>query len=521
MPIPEPTAKPQPTIVPKPWQSGLGPYYIGLFLWVVFFDQLGLRALPVGGVLWSVLGAAVAGPLCYLLLFRVPATWGQATGKTLPELAESTFGTGGARWVPGLLLGLAEVVWFAVAVSYATDFTLRGLAEVKFLDDRAFRTIAVGGLRLKSPLFLATSLLWSIAAGLTGRKLVRLIAAIMYVFPVFPAMILGGSMFAMLGGLRTFAPTGVDPLGMVIPGSRAGVWSMMQVVQLILGFFAMAGAIGADWGAASSSSRDVRVGGWVAVAFAPVVIATISLVAVAGFQGRVNPARVADDGPVSPLDSRVARLRSSSEIRTIGGAAEATFRGVLTDGIGGAVGCGMLMIFGAAALTPAVFSSYVFGQRLHAALPRLSKTKWTLVGIALAWPMTAMGLFDRIEPTFTVMGALFAPVVACMAAEYVRHKGTWPGPRRGVNLPGMVGWIAGLFVGLLPFAGGRFKTFQPAAFWAFVAGFAAYWVVAMIVGEAPAVVSDDQGTGSSAPSTLPTVPTMSSSTDSAQGEGSP
>ena len=283
-------AKPKPSIVPKPWQNGLGPYYIGFFLWVVFFDQLGLRALPVGGVLWAALGAAVAGPLCYLLLFRVPATWGQATGKPLHELAESSFGAAGARWVPGLLTGLAEVVWFSVAVSYATDFTLRGLAEVRFLDDRTFRTVSLGGLRLKSPLFLATALFWSVFVGLIGRRFVRLVGAIMYVFPVFPAMLLGGVMFAMLGGLRAFAPTGIDPMGVAVPEARAGVWSMMLVAQLVLGFFAMAGVLAADWGAATTTARDVRVGGWVAVGLAPVVIATISLVAVAGFQGRVDPA---------------------------------------------------------------------------------------------------------------------------------------------------------------------------------------------------------------------------------------
>ena len=527
MSTPDPS-KHKPAIVPKPWQSGLGPYYIGLFLWVVFFDQLGLRALHVGGVLWAVLGAAVAGPLCYLLLFRVPATWGQATGRTLPELAESSFGAAGARWVPGLLLGLAQVVWFAVAISYATDLTLRGLAEVRFIDDRAFRTVSLGGLRLKAPLVLATSLLWSIIAGLIGRKFVRLVAAIMYVFPIFPAMLLGGAMFAMLGGLRTFAPTGVDPLGLSIPEARAGVRSMMTVVQLILGFFAMAGVMGADWGAASTSSRDVRAGGWAAVGLAPVVIATISLIAVAGFQGRVSPVRVADEGPTSPFDARTPRTRgSTSEIRTISTAAppEATFRAVLTDGIGGKVGCGMLMIFGAMALAPAVFAAFVAGNQLHATFPRLSRFHWTLVGIILSWPMTAVGLFDRLEPTFTVMGAVFAPVAACLAAESARHGGVWPGPRRGVNLPGLVGWAAGLFVGLLPMMGGRLRTFQPATFWAFLAGFAAYWVVAMVVGESeplakPAPV-DDQGTGPSAPSTLPTVPTMSSSTDSAQGEGSP
>jgi hypothetical protein len=301
---------------------------------------------------------------------------------------------------------------------------------------------------------------------------------------------------------------------------------MMLVVQLILGFFAMAGVMGADWGAATTSASDVKVGGWVSVGFAPVVIATISLIAVAGFQGRVNPAPITIDGSESPLDVRVQRPRASvSEIRTVGTPPEATFRAILTDGIGGKVGCGMLMIFGAMALAPAVFSAYVFGQSLNASLPRLSRFRWTLVGIGLSLPMTALGLFDRLEPLFTVTGALFAPIAACLTAEFVRHKGVWPGPRRGVNLPGLAGWATGLAVGLLPFAGGRFRTFQPATFWAFLAAFVSYGVVAMLVGESPALektlVPHTQDFGPSASISLPTAPTTSSSTDSPQGEGSP
>ena len=526
MSTPDP-AKPKPAIVPKPWQDGLGPYYIGLFLWVVFFDQLGLRALPVGGVLWAVIGAAVAGPLCYLLLFRVPAEWGQATGKPLPELAESSFGVAGARWVPGLLIGLSEIVWFSVAISYATDFTLRGLAEVRFLDERAFRTISLGGLRLKGPLFLATSLFWSVFVGLVGRRFVRLVGAIMYVFPVFPAMLLGGSMFAMLGGLRTFAPTGIDPMGLAVPAARAGVWSMMLVAQLVLGFFAMAGVLGAD-------QRGIDVG-----ARRPRRRLGVGRAGAGGDRGdRVGRRRrLPGAGQSRPCCSkaRSARLeardrrpsRSTSEIRTIGTPPEATFRALLTDGIGGKVGGGMLLVFGSIALAPAVFAAFVFGQRLNAALPRLSRTKWTLVGIALSWPMTAMGLFDRLEPVFTAMGALFAPVAACLAAESARHRGTWPGPRRGVNGPGMVGWAAGVVVGLLPLTSRRLASFQPATFWAFLAAFAAYWVAAMIVGESEPLGKDarawddDQGSPSIAPSTLTTAPTISSSTDSAHGEGSP
>jgi hypothetical protein len=194
----------------------------------------------------------------------------------------------------------------------------------------------------------------------------------------------------------------------------------------------------------------------------------------------------------------------------------------MADGVGGKVGCAMLMVFGAIALAPAVFSAFVFGNRLNASLPWLSRFKWTLVGIVVSLPMTAVGLFDRLEPVFIAMGALFAPVVGCLAAEYVRHKGVWPGPRRGVNVPGLLGWAVGLGVGLLPFAGGRFRGFQPATFWAFVAAFIVYSILAAVVGEATAEGRPpaDQGWPSES-STLPTAPTTSSSTDSAQGAGNP
>jgi len=492
-------AVPGPTIVPKPWSTGLGPYYIGLFLGIVSFDQLGVRALPVGGLGWSCLGALVAGPLCYLLLFRVPATWGQATGLALPELGRSTFGSGGARWVPGLLLGLAEVAWFAVAIYYGTDLTFRGLGEVGLLDGRALRTVRLGPLTVQGPLFLATSLVWSVAAALVGRWLVRLIAAIMYVFPVFPAMMLGGAMLAMMGGLRGFAASGQDPMGVAVPDARAGIWSMMTVVQLLFGFFAMAGASGADWGAATSSAKDVRVGGWVAVGLAPVVIATLGLLAVAGHLGRSGAGRPGVDDDVQsipdpyrgPADSRPRTLvSSSSDIRTIGGSPEGTFRAVMTEGIGGKVGCLMLTVFGVAALAPAVYSSYVFGRRLHATFPRITLTGWTAIALTVGWALAATGSVARLDRVFTAMGALFAPVVGCMTAEHARHKGIWPGPRRGVNLPGLIGWAGGLAVGLIPFYPGRLASLQPAAFWAFLAAFAVYRVVATLGGEAAVIASD-------------------------------
>ena len=493
-------SKPKPLIVKKPWQNGLGPYYIGLFLWIVFFDQLGMRTLQVGGIIWSVLGAVVAGPLCYLLLFRIPATWGHTTGKALPELAQSTFGQRGAKWVPGLLIGLAELVWFAVAVYYGTDLTLKGLVEARFINQNSLQSISVGGFVLKSPLFLATSLFWSVAAALVGRWLVRLIAAIMHVYPIFPALIFGATMLVMLSGVRSFEPTGIDPQTLLsIPPHRVSFWSIMLVIQMIFGFFAMAGAIGVDWGAATTTDRDVQTGGWIAVGVAPIVIASIGFVTIAGYLGRLN--ELSAEGAVEirqttgpftdPLTLK--RIdRPQPPLRAIGlntKPPEASFRAVLIDGIGGRLGCAMLMIVGVAALAPAVYCSFVISTRFHDAFPRISRTRWTLVAIALAWPLVAFGLVENLERVFTLMGALFAPLVACLSADSQRQRGQWSGPRRGLNLPGVCGWLAGVPVGLLPLDTARFGAFQPAAFWAFVVAYVVYWLVAKVVGEAQVVFS--------------------------------
>src|SRR3954447_11873666 len=101
-------------IIRKPWHTGTAPKYISLFLWVAFFDQLGRRTLAIGGLRPSVLGAAAAGLLCYVLLYYVPAMWGFRSGKPLTTLGTSTFGVTGSIWITDVLMGLAQVVWFAV-----------------------------------------------------------------------------------------------------------------------------------------------------------------------------------------------------------------------------------------------------------------------------------------------------------------------------------------------------------------------------------------------------------------------
>src|SRR4051812_33083466 len=169
-PGPGPVHDPAPTpIAHRSWHSTTAPKYIGLFLWVVFFDQLGRRTLAPGGLMPSLLGVLVAGLLCYLFLYHVPAMWGFRTGRPLTTLGTSTFGVSGSPWLTGVLMGLAQVAWFAVATSYAVDLTFDGLVSCRLMSPESLRPIELGGLRLPSLLYLVTALTWSFASAMVGH----------------------------------------------------------------------------------------------------------------------------------------------------------------------------------------------------------------------------------------------------------------------------------------------------------------------------------------------------------------
>ena len=52
---------------------------------------------------------------------------GMKTGYPLYVVGSSTFGTLGGYIMPGLLMGLLQVGWFAVGTFFATRFILNGL----------------------------------------------------------------------------------------------------------------------------------------------------------------------------------------------------------------------------------------------------------------------------------------------------------------------------------------------------------------------------------------------------------
>jgi cytosine permease len=145
----------------------------------------------------------------------------------------------------------------------------------------------------------------------------------------------------------------------------------------------------------------------------------------------------------------------------------------------------MLLVFGLALLGPTCFTPFVYAQKFATVAPRLPRWAWSGIGAAIAWPLIAIGAPQRTDLVFGLLGAAMAPVVGALAADYVRCRGAWPGPRRGVNLAGVAAWVVGLVVGLLPYLGSatgstRLRNLQPAAVLAFVAAFLTYALLASV-----------------------------------------
>src|SRR5207248_8213155 len=99
----------------------------GIFLWIAFYAQLGEGTLNTAGVAVSMAAVAIAGILCYALYYYVPAMLGMKTGYPLYVVGSSTFGTAGGYVMPGLLMGLLQIGWFAVGTFISTQFILTGL----------------------------------------------------------------------------------------------------------------------------------------------------------------------------------------------------------------------------------------------------------------------------------------------------------------------------------------------------------------------------------------------------------
>ncbi len=462
----------QPPFPKRPWYLGIGPAYLTIFVWAPFFDPLWMGDLTRGGLLWLVGLAVVSSMTCYALFFYPMAIWGHRHGRGLGVMAASTFGTSGSEWITGVGIGVAEVVWYAVAISYAVESTLLGLVTCDLIPSDVLGHWVVGPVSLRTPVFLCTAAFWIFITGSASLlRLIAVIAALMKIYAPVALLLLTAAALWVAPGLGSYrledAIVVADRSGVIDRGPGA------SVLPLFTGFFALIGLSSLDWGAGAPRRRDVTVGGLAGIVLAGAWTATMSLLVVAG-----AVVRLVEAGPARPLTAADPPLFS--------------FRWGIVHGIGGYPAAVILILFGLAALAPACYSVWGYSSRFAArwSLSRRKKLTWglgaiALVMIALSWP-------SRLETIDYVMGLVFAPVLGALAGDFLSQRGGWAGVRRGVNPAGLIAWLAGM---ASRFAGDMAASRSPwpgSEFWSspiigFMTGAFVYWLLARTRLEGPSI----------------------------------
>ncbi len=428
-------ATPNPKQNRRPWYTNTAPTYARIFLWVAFYNQIAGNTLAHAGLGVCLAALVTAGALCYLLFYRVPAMLGMQTGYPLYVVGSSTFGTAGGYVMPGLLMGLLQLGWFAVATFVASDFILKGIGV----------TAGPG-----SAAFIVTGTLWGLTFAFVSAKGIQYVAKVATFLNFIPLVML------LVVAAQTVGSAG----GYTVPaGQENSNLAFASMVAIVVGFFATAGAAGADFGSNARDEGDVRWGGIVGVTLAALVAAGLALVSVAGAHG-LHPELGWDYADVIHV-------------------------------IGGPIGSVMFLLFAVASVPATCFCAFIAGNSFNTMIPSVPRVASTMCGAAIGIILAVTGVAANLVSFFNVVGASFGPICGAMAADYLLSGRRWAGPRQGVNFAGYGAWAVGFVVGILPFlpVPAEWKPYLvPAVLYSVVTGFVVYAVLAK-AGLQPKVVA--------------------------------
>jgi cytosine permease len=412
-----------------PWYKNTAPSYAGIFLWVAFY--LGLPGPTISQANLGVClgGLVVSGLLCFALYYYPSGMLGMQTGRTLYVVGTSTFGATGGYVMPGLLMGLLQIGWFAVATYYATDYIMKGLHQES-------RT-----------LFTIIALLWAYVLAWVAIKGIGYVARLAQVLNWVPLLMILIVFWVNKDGITSYHPPHNDPWG-----------GFVTTLGMVLGFFATAGAAGADFCLNNRSRSDVVWGGLTGITLAIIVCGALPILSVAG-----HIARTGD-----------LNYDYAATISSVGALAPIIF-----------------FLFAAASLVPTCFCTFIASNSFGTMLPRIPKTVSTLVGVTIGAILAVTGAAEHLVVFFQIVGASFGPICGAMAADYVLAGGKWTGPRQGINWAGYLAWAIGFVVGILDRIPGVPEAWvradRPSVLFSFILGFIVYYVLAKL-GVRPSVI---------------------------------
>ena len=414
-------AAPNPAANRAPWYKNTAPTYAGVFLWVVFYREIAV-ALDRANPVVCIAALIAAGLISYGLFYYVPALIGMRTGFPLYVVGSSTFGARGGFLMPGLLMGVLQVGWMSVNAFVAASFILT-----------AFHSKAGPG----TVVFGLIATVWCLGLGYVGAKGIQYVARFALYLNLVPLLMILVVFGKNAAGVGSYHPPH--------PNAYLGFTMLLQIV---VGFFATAGAAGVDFGMNSRNEADVRNGGLVGILLAVVIAGGLPLLSVAGAHVLFG---VAD----YQFDSAIAQTGSFAAI--------------------------VFLLFAVASIAPMCFSSFIAGNSLATMIPGVPRSTSTMAGAVIAAILAFSGAAGNLVGLFTIIGASFGPIVGAMVADYWLSGKKWAGPRAGINWAGYTAWAIGFVIGILPFLPISEATkayLQPAAVYSFVAGFLVYAVLA-------------------------------------------
>lgn len=444
------------TAVPQdkraPWYKNTAPSYTGIFLSVPFMAGMA-GALQYGSLRAGIIGLILGALFCFAL-FYVPGMLGLQTGMPLYVVGSSTFGTKGGILIPGLLMGVLQIGWHAVFTFSAASFFMSAIGSESGPN---------------SALFWIVCIIWGLLLALVGAIGISWLAWLSSWVPVFPLLIIVIAGFSNMGGLSNFKPSvSISGSGLVmIPLLGLGAFAAFQAAS---GFFATAGAAGADFTMNNRNKKDVVRGGFFGITIAAIVAGVFALLTIAGAIGN-NP-QIATDGGMGTgnLDAFAVFIGSIGEV-------------------GGIVATIMFWVFVIACICPTGFCAFLAGNAFSTMFPKMKRLVLTLGAGAVGTVLAATGLAQNLVGFFLIIGASFGPIIGAMVADYLR-SGKWSGPRQGINWAGYIAWAVGFFVGILGVIPGIGFFYGLETLMSFIVGFTVYLILAEL-GLEPEVVELD------------------------------
>jgi cytosine permease len=418
-----------------PWYKSTFPTYAGIFLWVGFYLKLAEPTIGYAGISVCLLGLLVAGLLCFGLYYLVPAMLGMQTGHPLYVVGTSTFGTTGGYLIPGLMMGALQIGWVAVVGAVSADFIMKGLNQTS----KTLSSILI--------------VVWIYSLGWVAIKGIHHVARVAKFLNWIPLIMVIMVFYANKDGIPNYRPA-----------HHEGVTGFLNVLTIVIGYFATAGAAGADFGMNNASRKDVFLGGIFGIIGGTLVAGALPILSVAGYLGRNAGAQSYD---------------YSAAIASVGTLAPVMF-----------------FLFAAASMVPTCFSSFIASNSFSTMLPKIPRAVSTFAALTVSVLLAVTGVANNLVGFFSLVAASFGPICGAMAADYILSGRKWSGPRLGINWAGCIAWFVGFLVGIpehipgLPAA--WVNADNPSGLFSFIVGFLIYLVLAK-AGLRPSVIKEPAG----------------------------